>query len=80
EFENCDSKVVFRGKYQMEFLLTILQLIIDDSKNPESQIKDKINFSFHGALNHKRALNVFSNYAETPDALNDFVKSLKINT
>lgn len=76
EFENCDSKLIFRGKYQMEFLITILQLIIDDSKNAQSLIKEKINFSFDGALNHKRALNVFSNYANTPETLNDFLKSL----
>tara|TARA_R110000868_G_scaffold1859_1_gene14820 strand:+ start:6880 stop:7806 length:927 start_codon:yes stop_codon:yes gene_type:complete len=76
EFENCDSKEIFRGKYQMDFLITILQLIIDDSKNAQSLIKDKINFSFDGALNHKRALNIFSNYANTPESLIDFLKSL----
>nr|WP_315193713.1 DUF4435 domain-containing protein [uncultured Flavobacterium sp.] len=79
EFENCNAEVIFRGKYQMEFLLTILQLIIDDSKNAKSLIKEKINFSFDGALNHKRALNVFSSYANTPETLNNFLKSLTAN-
>jgi len=79
QFENCNSKLVFRGKYQMEFLLTFLQLIIDDSKRNQSFIKDKINYPFDGALNHKRALNVFSNYAITPDSLNHFLSKITSN-
>lgn len=73
-FENCDANNIFRGKYQIEFLITIIQLIIDDSKTHKTINKSKINFSFDGALNHQRALNIFSAYAETPNVLVDFLK------
>lgn len=76
QFENCDSELIFRGKYQMEFLITLLQLIIDDSKNNHDFIKNKINYPFDGALNHKRALSIFSNYATTPDSLNKFLSGI----
>lgn len=74
EFDNCDSELIFRGKYQLEFLITLLQLIINDSKNEQNYVKSKINYSFDGALNHKRALSVFTNYASTPESLNNFLK------
>jgi hypothetical protein len=76
EFKNCDSEIIFRGKYQMEFLINLIQLIIDDSKKLASLIGEKINFAFDGALNHKRALSIFSSYAKTPDSLNDFLKTV----
>lgn len=76
EFQNCDSKLIFRGKYQLEFLITILQLIINDSKNEQQYVKNKINYSFDGALNHKRALSVYTNYASTPEILNDFLRNV----
>lgn len=76
EFQNSDSKLVFRGKYQLEFLITILQLIINDSKNARQFVKNKINYSFDGALNHQRALSVFTNHASTPQVLNDFLQNL----
>jgi len=73
-FENCDSNNIFRGKYQIEFLITIIQLIIDDSKNNKTINKSKINYSFDGALNHSRALNIFSTYAKTPSELTEFLQ------
>jgi hypothetical protein len=57
----------------MEFLLRIIQLIINDSKDTKKYIKDKIKFSFDDALNHERALNVFSVYAETPQSLDNYL-------
>lgn len=76
EFQNCESELVFRGKYQLEFLITLLQLIINDSKKEQYFVKSKINYSFDGALNHKRALSVFTNYASTPESLNDFLRNI----
>lgn len=76
EFENCDSELIFRGKYQLEFLITLLQLIINDSKKEQSYVKSKINYSFDSVLNHKRALSLFTNYASTPESLNEFLRNL----
>lgn len=73
-FENCDANNIFRGKYQLEFLISIIQLIVDDSKTNKTINSSKINFSFDGALNHPRALNVFSAYAETPNILVEFLQ------
>lgn len=76
EFQSCNSELIFRGKYQLEFLLTLLQLIINDSKTEQNYIKSKINYSFDNVLNHKRALSLFSNYASTPESLNDFLRGI----
>lgn len=78
EFQDCDSELVFRGKYQLEFLITLLQLIVNDSKKEQNFVKSKINFSFDGVLNHKRALSLFTNYASTPKSLNDFLRGVTI--
>ncbi|MDO5616715.1 MAG: DUF4435 domain-containing protein [Cruoricaptor ignavus] len=78
EFQNCDSELVFRGKYQLEFLIILLQLIVNDSKNEQRFVTNKINYSFDGALNHKRALSLFANYASTPESLNDFLRDVTI--
>lgn len=76
EFHNCDSELIFRGKYQLEFLMNLLQLIINDSKTEQNYIKSKINYSFDSVLNHKRALTLFANYASTPESLNDFLRDI----
>lgn len=76
EFQNCDSELIFRGKYQLEFLMTLLQLIINDSKSEQHYVKSKINYSFDSVLNHKRALTLFANYASTPDSLNEFLRDI----
>lgn len=76
EFEICDPELILRGKYQLEFLITLLQLIINDSKNEQTYVKSKINYSFDSVLNHKRALSLFTNYASTPESLNEFLHNL----
>ncbi len=76
EFETCNAALVFRGKYQLEFFITLLQLIIDDSKKEQQYVKSKINYPFDGAINHKRALSIFTNYASTPESLNSFLRNL----
>lgn len=79
-FSNYDPELTFRGKYQLEFLITLLQLIVNDSKNEQSYVKSKINFSFDGAINHQRALSVFTNYASTPESLKDFLGNITTRT
>jgi len=73
-FNNYDASKIFRGKYEMEFLIKFIDLMIEDSKNGNEVLK----FSFNGALNNVRAISVFSNYAETPETLDDYLKEVVV--
>jgi hypothetical protein len=74
EFENCEQHQVFRGKYEMEFLLSLIELLLKDSRGNKDVIKDKIKFDFSDKLSHEQALNIFSRYAETPESLKTYIK------
>lgn len=76
EFKNCEHHKIFRGKYEMEFLLTIIELILQDSSDSKKYIKDKIKFAFGEKLNNQQALKVFSAYAETPESLDNYLKQV----
>ncbi len=76
EFTNCDQCKVFRGKYEMLFLVTIIQLILQDSSNSKKYIEQKINFAFGEKLSNEQAISLFSPYAETPETLNDYLKQV----
>jgi len=76
EFTNCDQCKVFRGKYEMQFLVTIIELILQDSSNAQKYIKPKINFTFGEKLSNDQAISIFSPYAETPETLNDYLKQV----
>lgn len=73
EFTNCDHCKVFRGKYEMYFLIRIIELILQDSKNDKKHIKKKIKFDFGERLSNEQAMDIFSAYAETPESLNDYL-------
>ncbi|MCU0541331.1 MAG: DUF4435 domain-containing protein [Oscillatoriaceae cyanobacterium Prado104] len=73
EFTNCDRCKIFRGKYEMEFLVTMIQLILQDSSQQQKHIKQKINFSFGEKLSNEQAISIFSVYAETPETLNTYL-------
>ena len=76
EFENCDQCKTFRGKYEMQFLTTIIRLLIEDSINPKSVINSRINFDFSSNLTNDQAINVFSGYAETPESLKEYLTTV----
>ncbi len=76
DFKSCDHCKVFRGKYEMQFLLKIIELIIKDSQSDKKCIKQKISFSFGSALSNTQAISVFSAYAETPKILNDYLEEV----
>jgi hypothetical protein len=76
EFTNCDQCKVFRGKYEMQFLVTIIELILQDSSNAQKYIKSKIKFTFGEKLSNDQAISIFSTYAETPETLNDYLKQV----
>lgn len=72
EFKNCNKLKSFRGKYEMDFLLRFIDLMLAEGKKNNEQIK----FSFDGALNNERAISVFTNYAETPDCLDVYINKV----
>jgi len=76
EFTNCDQCKVFRGKYEMQFLVTIIELILQDSSNAQKYIQPKINFTFGEKLSNDQAISIFSPYAETPETLNDYLNQV----
>jgi hypothetical protein len=77
-FKSVEQHKVFRGKYEMEFLLKIIKGILLDSYKTKSIIKDKIKFSFGdgSTLNQEQLLNIFEAYAETPQTLTDYIKTI----
>lgn len=63
----------FRGKYYIEFLFKILNVIITDSNKPEKLFskKRKINLT----IGRDNLISVLSQYADTPECLKKYLKS-----
>lgn len=74
EFRDCEQDKVFRGKYELEFVLTIIELILQDSTITKKYIKSKIKFAFGEKISNEQALNLFSDCAETPQILDDYLE------
>lgn len=74
EFSNCDKKKVFRGKYEMQFLIKFIQLLLEDAKTSKSVVTSKINYAFNDNLSNQQAINIFEGYAETPQNLIDYLQ------
>lgn len=77
-FQNCDSCKVFRGKYEMQFFLKFIQLLLQDSNSAKTILKSRINFAFGDAtgINNEQAINIFEGYAETPESLVEYLKQV----
>jgi hypothetical protein len=80
EFTNCDHCQIFRGKYEMWFLLVFLRLILIDANTTQSFITEKFSFKFNNdyttknpIFTNEQALSVFSGYAETPGSLKEYL-------
>ncbi len=73
-FQNCDACKVFRGKYEMQFLLTFISLLLQDANKSKKIFQRKIKFAFGDTISTQNALNIFSAYAETPERLLDYLK------
>jgi len=76
EFANCDRRKVFRGKYEMQFLIKFIQLLLQDSNTSKSVVKSKINYAFGDNLSNQQAINVFEGYAETPESLIEYLRTV----
>lgn len=69
-FQNCEAGKVFRGKYEMEFLIKFIQLLL------QNFLKNKVNFAFGdgSSLSHAQVITIFSAYAETPETLKIYLQ------
>ncbi|MBK8474564.1 MAG: DUF4435 domain-containing protein [Sphingobacteriales bacterium] len=76
KFRCCEKKSVFRGKYEMQFLITFIQLLLQDSNSTRSIVASKINYGFSDTLSNQQALYVFEGYAETPESLIQYLESV----
>jgi hypothetical protein len=75
-FKLIEQHKVFRGKYEIEFMLKLIKEILSDSYRTKTVIKEKINTSFGdgSSLNQELLLNIFSAYAETPQKLLNYLE------
>lgn len=71
DFDSQPPILRFRGKYQIEFLIKFLMLIIEDANKHNRILKRKTKFRIDPAI----ILSQLSQYAETPDCLKDFLKN-----
>jgi hypothetical protein len=78
-FKSVEQHKIFRGKYELEFLLQMLKKIISDSYKTHQIVPQKINFAFGdgSSLSQEQLLSIFSAYAETPQELTDYLTKIK---
>ncbi len=76
DFQNSDRGKIFRGKYELHFLTTFIELLLQDAKTSKRFLSKKANFAFGDKLSNEQALNVFQTYAETPPQLNEYLEKV----
>ncbi len=76
EFNSAERRNVFRGKYEMQFLIKFIQLLLQDSNTSKSVVKSKINYAFGDNLSNQQAISVFGGYAETPESLIEYLQKV----
>lgn len=59
-----------RGKFLLHFLIQFCEFLVKDSKNNKEYIEQNINFNTNKTI----VLSHFSNYATTPECLNNYLK------
>jgi len=64
--------LIFRGKFELNFMLTILTELINDSNKNRDYITTPINYG----INNNLAISHFSQYAITPSCLNTYINSI----
>jgi Protein of unknown function (DUF4435) len=79
-FQDCEQHKVFRGKYELQFLIELIRLLLKDAASPKIifNTKTKLNFAFGDAssINNEQTINIFSGYAETPESLIEYLKKV----
>jgi len=74
QFDTQDKRLVFRGKYELKFLLTVMDELILDSKKPKMD-RQYISKPIKYSITHPQAINQFSQYAETPPELLQYIQN-----
>jgi hypothetical protein len=73
DFQKSDKSKIFRGKYELHFLVKFIQLLLQDANSTKNILSKKINFAFGDLLSNQQAINIFEGYAETPNQLTDYL-------
>jgi Protein of unknown function (DUF4435) len=73
EFSKCEQDKIFRGKYELQFLVDMIERLLQDSSKSHKYLKKKIKFPFGEKLSIGQAMTVFSAYAETPKSLIEYL-------
>jgi hypothetical protein len=75
EFSTCEQSKVFRGKYEISFLIGFIHLLLKDYEKGKHVVQKKLKFAFGDAssLNIQQAIDIFSDCAETPKCLRDYL-------
>jgi len=69
-FEIKDKRLIFRGKFEIYFKFKVLEGLIKDSKNTKKYISKPIK---KYNIDYNMLINQFSQYAETPDCLIEYL-------
>jgi tetratricopeptide (TPR) repeat protein len=72
EMEAQDKAKIFRGKFELHFMLTILDALIWDSKNAKLFVSKPIKYN----IDYSQAISHFSQYAETPQDLIAYIEQI----
>jgi hypothetical protein len=72
EFETKDKRQVFRGKFELDFMLKILDSLLVDSRTTKTYLSKQVKFH----IVHTQAISQFSQYAETPDCLLKYIREV----
>lgn len=73
-FQDSECHKIFRGKYELQFLLIFIELLIQDYKSSKLIFKSKISYAFGDRISNQQALSLFAGYAETPQSLMDYLE------
>lgn len=78
DFLNCEQHKVFRGKFELQFLVRFIQLLLKDAFTKKEVFKDKPKFAFGdgNSLDNQQAINIFEGYAETPESLIQYLQNV----
>ena len=72
ELESQDKGRVFRGKFEFDFMLKVLNALIFDSRTTKTFISKPIKYN----ITNTQAISQFSQYAETPRELIEYIKEV----
>lgn len=72
DFNTQNKGQVFRGKYEPDFMLKMINCLIEDSKTTKAFISKPIKYN----TTNTQAISQFSQYAETPIELTDYIKKV----